>query len=205
MSNPKITIDYIVRAQSNENVFRIILRKEQASEAQSGNTILNLTLGGRVTKYVASLPVDRNFFQAYGIPVDLDSMPEQITTGSGKILDVWRVQGDTHFNNYLTRALDMPRSNDEDSNFGEEFPAIDLFITEQVGKPFWDGQDGKKNPSTGQYVCSEGQKIYRSCEVKVADDALLEDTFIKSDGSQLKGVASDALVEMMTGGATLAD
>lgn len=205
MSNPKITIDYIVQAQSNENLFRIILRKEEVSQAQSGNSLLNLTMGGRTTKYVSSLPVDKNFFQAYGIPVDIDSMPEQRTTNSGRILNAWNVQGDNEFNNYLTRALDIPMITNDSESFPEQFPTIDLFITEQVGQPFWDGQDGKLNPSTKEYICFEGQKIYRNCEVKVAEDALLTDTFIKSDGSKLAGVKADALTDLMRASTELAD
>jgi len=95
-------------------------------------------------------------------------------------------------------------TNDSES-FPEQFPTIDLFITEQVGQPFWDGQDGKLNPSTKEYICFEGQKIYRNCEVKVAEDALLTDTFIKSDGSKLAGVKADALTDLMRASTELAD
>ena len=143
-----------------------------------------MTLGGRATKYVSWLPVDINFLEAYGYDFD----PVTLT-----------IQGNNLFNEHLTRVNDVKMAGQQDVSFAEEFPMLDLYIVEQF-EPFWDTQDGKKNPSTNTYICNEGKKIYRNCMIKYADDAESMDTFIKSDGSTYAGVDAkpDALVEMMS-------
>lgn len=182
MVKPEIRIEKVEVSKSNANTYRLELRKEGPST--SSNSILDLTLGGRERKYVSWLPVDLNFLEAYGYDFD----PVTMT-----------IQGNNLFNEHLTRVKDLNMIDSPEKTFPEEFPMLDLFIVEQF-EPFWDTQDGKKNPSTNVYICKEGKKIYRNCMIKYADDADSTDTFIQSDGSTYAGVdaKADPLVEMMS-------
>jgi hypothetical protein len=177
---PEIRIEQVLPTK-NDQVLQLELRKEHAVTTQDGS-LINLSLGGRVKKYVDRFPVDINFLEAYGYDYD----PVNLT-----------IKGDNLFNNHLKRVKDVEISTMPGQLFPDNFPVVDLFITESFN-PSWDGHEPKKNPSTGEVMCKDGKPIYWNCEAKQAEHEESFDTFVQADGSSQAGVAPDALVNMMS-------
>ena len=179
--NPQIRIEQVLPTK-NDQVLQLELRKEQATSPEDGG-LINLSLGGRVRKYVSRFPVDINFLEAYGYDYD----PVNLT-----------IKGDNLFNNHLKRVKDVEISTMPGQLFPDNFPVIDLFITESFG-PSWDGHEPKKNPSTGEVICKNSKPIYWHCDTKLAEHEESFDTFIQSDGSSQEGAQAESLVNMMSG------
>jgi|TARA_R110002073_G_scaffold27380_1_gene88447 hypothetical protein len=181
---PQIRIEG-VRTTRNPQIFQLELRKEQAS--LSDGSLISMSLGGRAKKYVDWFPVDANFFEAYGYDYD----PVTMT-----------IQGNNLFNEHLTRVSDIEISTRAGELFPEEFPVVDLFITETHVKS-WDGQKPKMNPSTQEVMCKDNQPIFWNCQTKIANTEDAFDTFIQADGSKQEGIQAETLVDSMQ--AQLAD
>ena len=177
--NPEIRIEG-VRATKNAQVVQLELRKEQASS--NDGSLLNMSLGSRAKRYVDWFPVDVHFFEAYGYDYD----PVTMT-----------IKGDNLFNNHLERVAEVEVSTRPGELFPEQFPVVDLFITESF-EPSWDGHEPKKNPSTNEVMCKNGKPIYWHCETRVAQGEESFDTFIQADGSAQAGTKADPIVAMMS-------
>ena len=190
--NPQIRIER-VRSTANKQVVQLELRKEQA--VASDGSLLNMSLGGRAKKYVDWFPVDINFLEAYGYDFDAVTLGNIVSSPKQEMT----IDGDNLFNNHLTRVSDIEISTRPGELFPEEFPVVDLFITESLS-PSYDGHNPKQNPSTKEVMCKEGQPVYWQCETKIAEHEESFDTFIQSDGSKEAGAVTtaDPLVAMMS-------
>lgn len=188
--NPEIRIES-VRSTANKQVIQLELRKEQT--ASNDGSLLNMSLGSRAKKYVDWFPVDINFLEAYGYDFDAVTLGNIVTAPK----QVMTLDGDNLFNNHLTRVSDVEISTRPGEAFAEEFPVVDLFITESFDSSY-DGHNPKKNPSTDEVMCKESKPIYWQCETKEAHHEESFDTFIQADGSKQAGVKADPLVEMMS-------
>jgi len=190
MVKPEIRIEK-VRSTANKQVVQLELRKEQASSGDG--SLLNMSLGGRAKRYVDWFPVDINFLEAYGYDFDAVTLGSIVESPRQEMT----LDGDNLFNNHLTRVSDIEISTRPGSSFEEEFPIVDLFITESFDASY-DGQKPKVNPSTKEVMCKEGKPIYWNCETKISQDESSFDTFIKGDGSKEGDVKADTLVNMMS-------
>tara|TARA_Y100001938_G_scaffold148602_1_gene232823 strand:+ start:39605 stop:40195 length:591 start_codon:yes stop_codon:yes gene_type:complete len=188
--NPEIRVER-VRSTANKQVVQLELRKEQASSADG--SLLNMSLGSRAKKYVDWFPVDINFLEAYGYDFDPVELGDIVNAPKQEMT----LDGDNLFNNHLTRVSDVEISTRPGESFPEEFPVVDLFITESF-EPSYDGHKPKQNPSTNEVMCKEGKPIYWQCETKIAEHEESFDTFIQADGTKEAGVTADPLVQMMS-------
>jgi len=108
--------------------------------------------------------------------VMLDTRTEEVVSG-GLLVEKRRTafftfQGEQMIEKYRKQLKD-----------GGVFPLAGKIIVKEATKPFYDGQDPKINPSTGEVVTHNGEAIYRTTEFTSDEEA--GDQLLKNDSSNI--------------------